>query len=123
MHLDHASENGLDMPSRTTWYILIPTFAVSGLLLTVGLGGAWYVHRANRNVSDSLDENLAAAQSAERLVLAIREVRMELSRFVETSDRSHLDTAHSWLEVLDLELQGGRVFRDVTRGCSRDALQ
>jgi signal transduction histidine kinase len=105
MHLDHASRNGLDMPSRTTLYILIPTFAVSGLLLTVGLGGAWYAHRTNRDVSDSLDEDLAAAQSAERLVLAIREVRLELSRFVETSDRSHLDAAHTWLDVLEVEVQ------------------
>lgn len=85
--------DGVDMPSRTTWSILVPTFAVSGLLLIVGLGGAWYVHQANREVSDSLDENLAAAQAAERLVLAIRELRLDLDRFSDTGDVANLDAA------------------------------
>lgn len=109
MYPELTPANGLDMPTRTTWYILIPTLAVSGLLLAVGLGGAWYVHRANRDVSDSLDENLASAQSSERLVLGIREVRLELSRFIDTSEPSHLTTAQSWLVIVEKELPDSRL--------------
>jgi signal transduction histidine kinase len=107
MYSHPTPANGLNMPSRTTWRILIPTFAVSGLLLAVGVGGAWYVHRVNREVSDSLDENLAAAQSEGRLVLTIREVRLELGQFAETSEPSHLTAAQSWLELVERELRSG----------------
>jgi signal transduction histidine kinase len=79
------------MPFRTARYVLIPTLAVSTLLLTVGLGGGWYVYRVNRDVSDALNANLAAAQAAGRLVLAIRDVRLELDRFVDTDDPAYLE--------------------------------
>ncbi|MCA9266310.1 MAG: hypothetical protein KDA60_20760 [Planctomycetales bacterium] len=100
------------MPSRTTWSILIPTFAVSGLLLTVGLGGAWYIHRANRDVSASLAENLVAAQSAERLVLALREARLELVRFADTASTGHLAAARTSLDVAHKELPGSQLGMD-----------
>ncbi len=109
MHPSQFPTGGLDMPSRTTWYILTPTLAVSGLLLAVGLSGAWYVHQVNRDVSDSLHEMLAAAQTAERLVLAIRDVRVKLHRFVNDGDTSHLDDAELSLAVIESALGSGEV--------------
>ena len=106
----HSPNNSLAMPSRTTWKILVPTFVVSGLLLFVGVGGAVYVHRANRDVSDSLDENLAAAQSAQRLVLAIRELRLKLIHFATTGDVSHSDNAQASLNLVESELHRQDVF-------------
>ena len=108
-----SSPNGaLDMPSRTTWYILTPTLVVSGLLLAAGLSGAWYVHRVNRDVSYSLDEVLAATQSAERLVLAIRDVREELHRFINDGEVSHLDDAEASVAAIEVELGLGEILAD-----------
>lgn len=86
------------MPSRTTWFILLPTFTVSALLFAIGIGSAWYVHRSNHIISDSLDDQLALAQSTERLVLAVREIRLELIRYTESMDPAHIELAKSWLE-------------------------
>ncbi len=92
------------MPSRTTWNILVPTFAVSGLLLLVGVGGAVYVHRASRDISDSLHAKLAAEQSAQRIVLAIREMRLELIRIVNTRDADSLNEAITLLKHVEDQL-------------------
>ncbi|MEQ8667829.1 MAG: hypothetical protein RIC12_01570 [Pirellulales bacterium] len=81
------------MTTRTTWYILTPALVVSALLLAVGLGGAWYVHEVNRTVSAALHKHLAAAQSSERLVLAIRDLRVKIERFGNTQDESLLSDA------------------------------
>jgi len=86
------------MPYRTTWYILAPTFAVSSLLLLVGLAGALYIHRTNQQVSDSLDRNLASAQEAERMVLELRDIRLKLDHFVDSGERSHLQAAIAAME-------------------------
>ena len=115
MHADQSSNGGLEVPSRTTWTVLTPTFAVSGVLLIVGLGGAWYVHRANREISASLDESLAAAQAAARLVLEIRNLRLKLDRFVDTSDVSQLHAGRSLLGSVEDELEQSR-FREVLEG-------
>lgn len=97
------------MPSRTTWFILIPSGAVSGLLLAIGVGSAWYVHRSNHIISASLDEQLSEAQAAERLVVATREVRLELSRFSSSSSLAHFDAAKGWFAVVESELPRSRI--------------
>ncbi len=94
------------MRSRTTWYILTPTLAVSGLLLAVGMSGAWYVHRVNRDVSHSLHEVLAEAHLSARLVLEIRDLRVRLQRYVSDGDGSHLDDAETLLNALREKLAG-----------------
>ena len=105
MHTDQSLTGDSDMTSRTTWYILTPAFAVSGLLVILGLGGACYVHQTNRAVSDALDNHLAAAQSAERLVLAIRDLRTRLDRFVDTGVPEHLEAAATSLRAVQDELR------------------
>jgi signal transduction histidine kinase len=72
-----------------------PTFAISGLLLSVGLGGAWYAQRVNRAISESLDQNLAWAQTAERLVFELRDLEIGLTRYLDTNDRAYLEAAES----------------------------
>ncbi|MCA9189252.1 MAG: ATP-binding protein [Pirellulaceae bacterium] len=92
------------MPSRTASYILVPSITFSGLLFLIGIGGAWYMHQANRTVSHSLDRYLTAAQVTERLVLTVRETRLDLLRFLETSDESQLATTRLRLAASDKEI-------------------
>jgi signal transduction histidine kinase len=93
--------DGRAMSSRTSWSILLPTLAVSSLLLLGGLAGAWYVHRANRHVSHLLGERLASSQAAERLVFEIRELRLALANFADTGESSQLDAAGAMLDEID----------------------
>ncbi len=97
------------MPTRTTRYILIPSIAVSVLLLAIGVGGAWYIFRASREVAKSLDDHLEVAHSTEELVLAIRELRLALDRYVDSPDTQHLEDARSCLKTVMTELPGSQL--------------
>ena len=108
MQSDPSPFGGPDMSSRKTWYILAPTFAVSMLLLFAGLGGAWYVHRANCGTSAAVNDNLIAAQAAERLVLTILDLREALGRFADSSESLQLENSPSSLARLKEELAGVR---------------
>ncbi len=79
------------MRSQLMWRLLGPVLAVSLLLLFVGAGAAWYVHRLDTNVSLALDRELTSVIACEKLVLTIRDMRFELDRYGDTSDRSILD--------------------------------
>jgi signal transduction histidine kinase len=68
---------------------------VSLLVLVVGASGAWYVHRIQKRSSAILSVNVTSIVAAEELVLAVREMRYELTQFLLTGDTLHLNLARS----------------------------
>ncbi|HEY8503807.1 MAG TPA: ATP-binding protein [Gemmataceae bacterium] len=68
-----------------------PIFAVSILLLGLGVGAAWHVHRLQRSNSDLLADNFVGMRAAQKLEIGIREVHTQFGRFLINGDRKHLD--------------------------------
>lgn len=80
--------------------LLSPLFGLSLLLMAVGGGAAWYLHRLNIQISQALDRELTAVFASEELVLAIRDTRIDLERFAVTTDQAHLNSALANQEIV-----------------------
>jgi signal transduction histidine kinase len=79
------------MHSRLMVRMTAPILAISALLLTVGVVGAWYVQRLQRNVSGNLLWNVSSMRAAEELEMAVRDVRTQLDLFLIRGDRQELE--------------------------------
>jgi signal transduction histidine kinase len=79
------------MSSRLLVRITAPILAISGLLLTVGVFGAWYVQGQQRSVSDKLLWNLRSMRAAEEVEIAFREIGRQLNLFLLNNEQAHLD--------------------------------
>lgn len=73
--------------------MILPTVIVSSVLLTIGVGMAFYVYRWNATVSAQLDDRVASVLAAEELVLAIRDLRLELAHFAASGETEFLIAA------------------------------
>jgi signal transduction histidine kinase len=62
--------------------ITAPILATSVLLLVLGIGSAWYVHRLNRDVSYLLDQHLECAVASQRLTMSLYDVRSKVDQFL-----------------------------------------
>src|SRR5208337_3759009 len=78
------------MASRLMVRITAPIMVISGLLLGLGLFGAWSVQRMQRTNSADLHENLGAMRAAEELEIALREMGRQINRFRITNNPAHL---------------------------------
>ena len=63
------------MNSRLLIHMTAPVVATSFLLLTVGVGAAWYVHQLEKNVSQNILVNASSVRAAEELEIYVREIR------------------------------------------------
>src|SRR4051794_3381414 len=79
------------MNLRLQLRMILPTAALGLLLLGIGVGAAWYVHRLQQNVSETLLINVASVRAAEELEISVREVRSRLDRYLAGGNRAHLD--------------------------------
>ncbi|HKB39177.1 MAG TPA: histidine kinase dimerization/phospho-acceptor domain-containing protein, partial [Gemmataceae bacterium] len=68
-----------------------PIVVISLFLLALGVVAAWYVHRLQKNVSRVVVEDVASVRAAEELEIGIREVQAQLSHFLLTGNRTHLE--------------------------------
>lgn len=92
------------MHFHLTYKILWPFAAVSLLLLTLGVTGAWHVHQLQMRSSQILAFNVASIQAAEELEIIFREIRSRINQFLWTHDWGSLeqipqldDEAEYWL--------------------------
>jgi signal transduction histidine kinase len=76
--------------------MMAPTAAISLLLLAVGFGAAWHVHRMQCEVSSALEVNVASMRSAEELEILVHEVRTRLYRYLLTGDAQHLEAVDAY---------------------------
>ena len=85
--------------------------ATSLLLLALGVGAAWYVHRLQQTVSEELRTNISGMRAGEELEILVREIRTQLDYFIitrgdvkylhaiddlQTEDRTWLREAERW---------------------------
>jgi two-component system sensor histidine kinase HydH len=78
------------MRTRRIWPIAGPMFLSSLVLFILGAGAGWYFHVEQRNVSFELSEKVTHVLAAEELVLAIREIRGHVARYIIDGDRTAL---------------------------------
>jgi two-component system, NtrC family, sensor histidine kinase HydH len=71
--------------------VTLPIAMVGALLLTIGLYGAWRVHRLHKRGTDIVAENVAGIRCAEQLRAIIQQASYRLKRFSNTGDERHLD--------------------------------
>lgn len=81
------------MSRRIVLRMVAPVLAISALLIAVGSTAAWYVHHVNKQVSLLLHDNLGLVLATHETVLAVRDVRLELSQFLSTGNRQNLRAA------------------------------
>jgi signal transduction histidine kinase len=68
-----------------------PAIGISLLLLALGSLGGWYVHRLQTSTARLVKLDVSTIRAVEQLVFGIQDIRMELSEYLLTSDRSHLE--------------------------------
>ena len=82
-----------------------PLVAVSVLLLLLGTVTAWYVHRLQKNASDTLALNVLSIRAAEELEIGLREIRTHINQFLLTGDRAHLAAVPEQRQLTDYWLK------------------
>jgi signal transduction histidine kinase len=80
------------MQSRIVARLTAPVIAVSGSLIIVALGAAWYVRDSQRDVSMMLNNHVASVCAAQELEISLREIHVQFDRYLITSDRKHLES-------------------------------
>ena len=78
------------MQSRVVARLTAPIVAVSGLLIVIALGAAWYVRDSQRTVSVMLGSQVASMRAAQELEISLREIHIQFDRYLITGDRAHL---------------------------------
>jgi signal transduction histidine kinase len=73
--------------------MLAPTLLVSLVLLVLGGVAAWYVHRLQKDSANELKVSVEKVTAVEELVTISHDLRHELTEYLLTQDRSHLDEA------------------------------
>jgi signal transduction histidine kinase len=86
------------MSLRLTIRMAAPSIAISLLLLTLGSVGGWYVHRLQKSTAALVKGtaalvalDMSTIRAAEELVFGINEIRAELTGFLLTGNRAHLE--------------------------------
>lgn len=97
--------------------ITAPILATSVLLLLIGGAAAWYVHQLNQEVSDLLARNLECMLASARLVLSVRDARVEMHRFLDTRDPEKLQV------VVAIERTAAQHLRDAEQAAPSDDLR
>jgi len=72
------------MNTRLLIRMTAPVMATSFLLLTVGVGAAWYVNRLEKRVSADTLENVSAVRGAYELEIHFREIRTQIDHYLLT---------------------------------------
>jgi len=80
------------MQSRIVARLTAPVIAVSGFLIILAFGAAWYVRDSQRTMSRFLTENVASVRAANELETSLREIHIQFDRYLITLDRRHLET-------------------------------
>jgi signal transduction histidine kinase len=81
------------MNARLIFRMTATLVAVSLLLLAVGVGTAWFVHRWQNRLAENVRVNVSGVRAAEELEILVRETRTRLDHFLLSGDRKYLDQA------------------------------
>lgn len=109
--------------------MIVPTAAMSIVLLLLGGLSAWYLHRLQKDSSRLLVDSVAKVESAEELQIISHELRYQLRQYLSTRDQRSLaelsrlrQQADGWLaemrEAADTE-QERTLLRQIEQGYRR----
>jgi len=83
------------MPIREQTRLVLPTLALSGLLLVIGSAAAWYLHHAQIKATRSLAGNVTRVRATEELMLLGTQLQLSLDQFLLSGDREAVENAGS----------------------------
>jgi two-component system sensor histidine kinase HydH len=86
------------MRSRVFPRIVAPTMLVSAVLVVLGTIAGGYIRESQQQSATALATNVTKVTAAEELVIISQELRYELSEYLATENRMHLDTASKLYE-------------------------
>jgi signal transduction histidine kinase len=89
------------MASKLAVRLAAPLVAVSLLLLMVGVGAAWHVHRVQRTVSKGLLDNVSGMRAAEELEILTWQIRTQLDHFLITGEVQYLEASAAFRRDAD----------------------
>lgn len=80
------------MQSRIVARLTAPVAVVSGLLVVVAIGAAWYARDSQRRVSEMLDSHVASVLAAQELEISLRELQLQYDRYLSrrSDESAHL---------------------------------
>ena len=116
----------MGMNLSPTARIIVPTAAMSILLLLLGGIAAWYLHQLQQDSSELLSGTVAKVEAAEELELISHEVRYQLRQY-DAADEQRIRTvlaklhedANAWLanaeQLADTD-RGKELIRNMQRG-------
>ncbi|MGH7137780.1 MAG: sensor histidine kinase, partial [Pirellulales bacterium] len=85
-----------------------PMIAISFLLLAVGIGSAWYVHRMQKENSDLLALDVSSMLAGEDIVIKMREVRSRLNLYLREGNLEALESLPTLKQETDELLAGAK---------------
>lgn len=92
------------MHRSTKFNMVVPTLALSVVLMGVGVFSAWYVHSLQRDTSQLLHQTVISVRAIEKLIFEFSEAQNQLIQFSETRDLKRLgrietlrSNAEGWL--------------------------
>ena len=80
------------MQNRVLARLTAPIVAVSGLLIVIAFGAAWYVRDSQRTVSVMVGSHVASMRAAQDLEVSLRRIHVQFDRYLITGDRVHLES-------------------------------
>jgi signal transduction histidine kinase len=96
--------------------ITAPILATSIMLIGLGSAAAWSVHRLNQEVPGLLAQNLECTVASERLVLGIRDARVQMHRFLDTGDPRMLEA------IAEIEKAAAQHLREAEQTATTDEI-
>lgn len=80
------------MAPRVWTGIAAPVAVVSGLLLVIAGGSAWYIRNMQKAVAAMLADNVASMRAAQELELSVRDLRTQVDLFLISGVAKHLES-------------------------------
>jgi signal transduction histidine kinase len=80
------------MSLRLTVRVAAPSIAISLVLLALGTVGGWYVQSLQKSTAALVALDTSTIRAAEQLLFGMNAIRSELTEYLVTGDRSHLDS-------------------------------
>ncbi len=68
-----------------------PVAFLSGMMLVVAIGAAWYVRDMQRRLSGPITVSVASMTAAQELEISVRDLSSHFNRYLITQDRKYLD--------------------------------
>src|SRR5437763_16925890 len=79
------------MAPRVWTGVAAPVAVVSGLLLVIAVGAAWYIRNLQQSVATMLADHVSSMRAAQELELSVRDLKNQGVRYVISGDPKQLE--------------------------------